>query len=133
MRRHRPGIDQAPTPHRPGTDPAIARHRPRTDPASTGIDSGAPSGAPESLPHARDGAPIGFTELAHPAYHLLYEYEGDHHRTSREQWLRDLEKHAAYVAEGYELVRLGANHIRPPHPQGAKIVRAVLARRGWTG
>ncbi len=79
------------------------------------------------------GRLLGIADAAYPDHRTLVEVEGDQHRTSRAQWLRDLDKHAAYVAEGYELVRLGAAHIRPPHPRGAKIVRTVLTRQGWTG
>jgi hypothetical protein len=52
-----------------------------------------------------DGRPIGFTELAFPDHGVLVEYEGDHHRRSPKQWQRDIEKHAACVAAGWEVVR----------------------------
>jgi hypothetical protein len=70
-----------------------------SSPAETRIRlAGSRAGLPQ--PHldydvfALDGEPIGFTEFAYPAYRQLIEYEGDHHRTDRKQWQRDVEKHA---------------------------------------
>lgn len=80
---------------------------------------------------ARDGAPIGFTELAHPEYHLLYEYEGDHHRTDRAQWNRDIAKHAACVAAGWEVVRLTSMHAYPSAAPAVARMREALGRAGW--
>ncbi len=77
------------------------------------------------------GRLLGITEIAYPEFRVLVEIEGDHHRTSRRQWNRDIEKYAAYVAEGYEVVRLTAAHIRGAVPVAARIVREVLTRRGW--
>ncbi len=76
---------------------------------------------------------IGITEIVYRPWRVLVEIEGDHHRTSRAQWNRDIEKYAAYVAEGWEVVRLTSQHIRGRHPQATAIVRAVLLRRGWPG
>ncbi|EXJ51980.1 hypothetical protein AS96_06510 [Microbacterium sp. MRS-1] len=75
-----------------------------------------------------DGRPIGFTELAFPDHGVLVEYEGDHHRRSPKQWQRDIEKHAACVAAGWEVVRLTAADLhRDAAPAAAKIA-AALAR-----
>lgn len=82
---------------------------------------------------SRSGAPIGFTEIAFPEWRTLVEYEGDHHRVDRAQWDRDIEKHAACVAAGWDVVRLTARHVRPsPEPAIARI-RAALVRAGWRG
>lgn len=77
------------------------------------------------------GRLLGITEIAYPAFRVLVEIEGDHHRTSRDQWNRDIEKYAAYVAEGYEVVRLTGAHVRGASPRAVPIVRDVLLRRGW--
>ncbi|RKS93642.1 hypothetical protein DEU37_1059 [Microbacterium sp. AG790] len=79
------------------------------------------------------GRLLGIADALYERYAVIVEIEGDHHRTSREQWLRDLQKHAAYAAAGYELVRLGASQIRGRGADGARVVRAVLERRGWRG
>jgi len=78
------------------------------------------------------GALLGITEVAYLEYRTLVEIEGDHHRTDKKQWDRDIEKYAAYVAEGWEVVRLTSRHIRGRRPRAATLVRDVLVRRGWS-
>jgi len=77
------------------------------------------------------GHRIGFTEIVYRAQRVLVEIEGDHHRTNRAQRNRDIEKYAAYVAEGWEVVRLTSLHIRGASPRATSVVRDVLLRRGW--
>lgn len=77
------------------------------------------------------GRLLGVTEIAFPEFGVLVEVEGDHHRTSREQWNRDIEKYAAYTVEGYEVVRLTSDHIRGPRPTAPALIRDALLRRGW--
>ncbi|MEV4776073.1 hypothetical protein [Microbacterium sp. LWH12-1.2] len=77
------------------------------------------------------GRLLGITEIAYPEFRVLVEIEGDQHRVSRQQWNRDIEKYAAYVAEGYEVVRLTSAHIRGKQPRAVAIVREVLTRRNW--
>jgi len=80
---------------------------------------------------SRDGRSIGFTELAYPEFRVLIEYEGDHHRTDPDQWHRDIEKHAACVAAGWDVVRLTARHLYPSPKAAIGRVRAALIRGGW--
>lgn len=75
------------------------------------------------------GSRIGITEFEYRPYGILVEIEGDHHRTSRAQWLRDIDKYAAYVAAGWEVVRLTSNHVRSG--RASSIVQAALRRHGW--
>lgn len=81
----------------------------------------------------RDGVGrlLGISEFFYREFGLVVEVEGDHHRTSREQWNRDIEKYAAYTAIGVETVRLTSAHIRGANPRAAGMVRAALIRRGW--
>lgn len=74
---------------------------------------------------------LGISEIVYPDYKTVVEIEGDHHRTSRAQWLRDLRKYAAYAREGYEVVRLTARQGR--RAEGPALVREALARHGWKG
>lgn len=78
------------------------------------------------------GRLLGIADAAFPLFQTLVEIEGDHHRTDRAQWNRDIEKMAAYVAAGWEPVRLTSTHIRGPQPSAIPMVRSVLLRRGWT-
>lgn len=77
------------------------------------------------------GRLLGISEIAYPTYRTVVEIEGDHHRTSRAQWVRDIDKYAAYAQEGWEVVRLTSAHVRATRPRAAALVRAVLIRRGW--
>lgn len=74
---------------------------------------------------------LGISEVAYPRYRTIVEIEGDHHRTSRTQWDRDIDKYRAYAAEGWEVVRLTSRHLRCSPPRGATTVREVLVRHGW--
>ncbi len=74
---------------------------------------------------------LGISEVVYPEQRTIVEVEGDHHRTSRTQWDRDIEKYRAYAADGWEVVRLTARHLRSTPPRGAEIVGEVLRRRGW--
>lgn len=86
---------------------------------------------PELDVEIRDAAGrlLGISEIVYRGHTLIVEIEGDHHRTSRRQWDRDIEKYQAYTAHGWEVVRLTARHVRSP--RGVEIVRAALIRRGW--
>lgn len=56
--------------------------------------------------------------------------EGDPHRTDRRQWTRDIEKHAAYAAVGYETVRLTGVQLREQPARAVALVRDALLRHG---
>jgi hypothetical protein len=80
-----------------------------------------------------DGQLLGISEFVFGEYRVAVEVEGDHHRTERRQWDRDIEKYHAYAAAGIEVVRLTSTHIRGRHPTAVDIVRAALRRHGWPG
>ncbi|MFB8894176.1 hypothetical protein [Microbacterium plantarum] len=94
------------------------------------------AGLPEPLldQEIRDAAGrlAGIADAAWAEYRVIAEVEGDHHRTSRSQWARDIEKHTAYVALGFEVVRLTSAHIRPSGSPAVALVSGALRRRGWS-
>ncbi|MCR2826346.1 hypothetical protein [Microbacterium sp. zg.Y909] len=76
---------------------------------------------------------IGCSELAYRVYRVAVEYEGDHHRTSRDQWNRDIAKYQAYAEVGWRVVRLTHELVdRRPH-EVIRQVAAALRAAGWTG
>lgn len=81
------------------------------------------------LPEAQHAGPEKLTAAA--AAGRRCGIEGDHHRTSRRQWVRDLEKYSDYATLRWDVVRLSAAHIRHDPSRGVALVRAALARRGW--
>lgn len=76
------------------------------------------------------GRRLGISEFAYRQYRVVVEIEGDHHRSSKQQWNRDLQKYRDYANAGWEVVRLTALDIRT-RKTAARIVREVLMRRGW--
>lgn len=99
----------------------------RIDAAAAGLPE------PELDVEIRDerGRLLGISELVYPQQRTVVEIEGDHHRTDRRQWNRDIEKYAGYVAAGWEVVRLTSTHVRGTR-RAVEMVRTVLVRRGWT-
>lgn len=79
------------------------------------------------------GRLLGVSEFVFRKYLVVVEVEGDHHRTNRKQWNRDIEKYHAYAEAGLEVVRLTSTHIRGWQPSAVGIVAAVLRRHGWDG
>jgi hypothetical protein len=100
----------------------------RLDAAEAGLPD------PELDVEIRDGGGklLGISEVVYRRCRTVVEIEGDHHRTDRRQWNHDIDKYAAYAAEGWEVVRLTSQHIRGPQPRAVGVVRSVLLRRGWT-
>jgi len=74
------------------------------------------------------GRLLGISEIVYPVYKTVVEVEGDHHRTSRRQWNRDIQKYRDYAAAGWEVVRLTSTHINVTRT-ATRIVREVLVRR----
>lgn len=87
---------------------------------------------PELDAEIRDAAGrlLGISDAVYVAQRTIVEVEGDHHRVSRAQWQRDIEKYAAYAAERWEVVRLTSGQVRGPNASGARLVGSVLRRRG---
>ena len=76
------------------------------------------------------GALLGISEVVYRPQRLAVEIEGDHHRTSRAQWNRDIDKYTSYAAAGWEVIRLTSTHIRGDRARAVALVRAALRRRG---
>lgn len=93
-------------------------------------DAGLPE--PELDVDIRDarGRRLGISEFAYPRYGVVVEIEGDHHRSSKQQWNRDLQKYRDYANTGWEVVRLTVHDIRTRRT-AVHIVRDALIRRGW--
>ncbi len=94
------------------------------------------AGLPESeldveIRAAAGGRLLGISDMRYRAYRVLVEVEGDHHRTDPAQWARDIEKLAAYAAEGYETVRVTAAQVRTHPDKAVALIRAALIRGGW--
>jgi len=77
------------------------------------------------------GTRLGISDGAYPVLRIALEVEGDHHRSRRAQWNRDIEKYAAYSTVDWEAVRVTSTHVRGRDARAPQMVRAALLRRGW--
>jgi hypothetical protein len=67
-------------------------------------------------------------------FRITLDYEGDHHRSSRRQWMRDIRRFRQLAGNDLVALRVVADDLRPPgvHEFLAN-VQAELDRQGWTG
>jgi hypothetical protein len=80
------------------------------------------------LDHA--GRLIGIADLAFPDYRTLVEYEGDHHRTDRDQWRRDLDRFNRYQRAGWIALRVETGQFAAMSAT-LDTLEAALRLRGW--
>ena len=75
---------------------------------------------------------IATPDLAYLVHRLLLEYEGDHHRTDRAQWQKDIKRERQLRKAGYEVLRVTAETLRHPRELVAD-VHALLLKAGYSG
>jgi hypothetical protein len=61
-----------------------------------------------------DQGPIGRVDLVYLAHKLIIEYEGDQHRTDRNQWNRDIDRHEDFARDHWTLIRVTSERARWP-------------------
>ena len=79
-----------------------------------------------------DQGPIGRVDLVYVAYKLIIEYEGDQHRTDRNQWNRDIDRHEDFVRDHWTLIRVTSERARWPR-QVVRGVYKALRANGYDG
>jgi len=72
---------------------------------------------------------VGCVDLAYPEHRIAIEYEGDHHRTSAQQWHRDVEKHERLARAGWRVIRVTRELLLQRPGVLAATVRAAIAQR----
>lgn len=76
-----------------------------------------------------DGEWLARPDLSYPALRIAIEFDGDHHRTSRTQWQRDLGRRRALEDAGWLLIVLTADDVlRHPELTVDRVRRAIAAR-----
>lgn len=70
-------------------------------------------------------------DLVFRRWRVVVEYDGDQHRTSRQQYVRDVERHAALGECGWTVVRVLADELFSRPRDVAARVEAALRRAGW--
>lgn len=68
-------------------------------------------------------------DLGYLSARLLIEYQGDHHRTSREQWLEDMNRQQLFEDAGYKVIAVGANEFDDDCLALTDRIRRALAGR----
>ena len=67
-------------------------------------------------------------------YRITLDYEGDHHRTSRRQWMRDIRRFRQLAGEEMVALRVVADDMEPPGVfEFFADVQGELDRQGWGG
>jgi very-short-patch-repair endonuclease len=56
------------------------------------------------------------------------EYQGDHHRTDREQWMRDQARFAELAGAGWLVLPCTARDLRLPRAFATRVLAALSAR-----
>ncbi|MBW9093749.1 hypothetical protein JNB62_08650 [Microbacterium jejuense] len=85
--------------------------RPETWTRLTIVDAGLPEPETDVDVYDDSGEFIGCVDLAYRLLKIAFEYEGDHHRTEKDQWYRDLEKHEALARSGWRVIRVTARMV----------------------
>jgi hypothetical protein len=85
------------------------------------IDAGLPRPQTQIPVLGEDGIPVAYLDLGWEYYRVAVEYDGDHHRIDRHQYVKDIHRLEMLERMGWTVVRVVAEH----HP--ADILRRVRA------
>ena len=71
---------------------------------------------------------VARTDLAYPELKIAIEYEGDGHRTSAEQWRRDIQRQRELEEHGWIVIRLTQEDLKSPDAFIRRIRGAMASR-----
>jgi len=90
------------------------------------IDAGLPRPQTQIPVLGEDGVPVAYLDMGWVYYGVAVEYDGDHHRTERHQYVKDIQRLEMLERMGWIIVRVVAEH----HPADIlRRVRAAIADR----
>ena len=92
------------------------------------VDSGLPEPVIQHEVWA-GGELLGRTDLAYPEWKIAIEYEGDGHRTDKDQWRKDIQRQRHLEGEGWLVIRLTQADLKDPKLLLASIHDTIAARR----
>lgn len=76
-----------------------------------------------------DGDWLARPDLSYPALRIAIEYDGDHHRTDRRQWLRDIGRRRVLEDAGWLVIVVTADDVlRRPEQLVERVRRAIASR-----
>jgi hypothetical protein len=73
---------------------------------------------------------LAMPDLAYPEYKMALDYEGDHHRTDRAQWEKDIHRVPRLKDAGWSHTRISRSDLRNSDDFLARLARN-LRSRGW--
>ncbi len=76
-----------------------------------------------------NGLFIARSDMAYPELKIAIEYEGDGHRTSRDQWRRDIQRQRELEDHGWIVIRVTQLDLDDARPLLDRIRRAMASRR----
>lgn len=92
------------------------------------------AGFPPALPNEpiRDasGYEVAVPDLTIEAFRMVFDYEGDHHRTDKETWRKDLKRVPRMQDLGWHHTRISADDLASP-TELLNRTRRILIERGW--
>lgn len=80
----------------------------------------------------RFGAVVAVVDLQAPQFRMAFDYEGDHHRTDKKQWRKDLARVPRLQDAGWHHTRISADDLADSTELIARTHRR-LRERGWRG
>jgi hypothetical protein len=90
------------------------------------VDHGLPEPELQVPVHTAEGE--RHADAGYPEQRVLLEYQGDHHRTDRRQWLSDLTRIQLFEDAGYRTILVGRDDVHPSCAALAARVRRALKR-----
>ncbi|WP_226531211.1 endonuclease domain-containing protein [Microbacterium paraoxydans] len=75
------------------------------------------------------GRAIARVDLAYPQWRIAIEYEGDGHRTSREQWRTDIRRQRDLEAAGWIVIRVTELDLRDGGAALVSLIRRAISSR----
>ncbi len=93
------------------------------------VDAGLPCPEPNIDVYDEYGGWIGRPDLQYRELKIAIQYEGDHHRTSRRQWKRDIQRDEAMSDDGWEIIRVTSDDVFYRHRLFVHRVKTKIAER----
>lgn len=80
-----------------------------------------------------EGRFLARADLAYPEYRTMIEFQGDHHRTDRGQWRRDIQRTGNVEDNGWQVLQFTDDDLATLDAQARLVerIRLRLASRGW--
>lgn len=92
--------------------------------------AGFPPAEPNRNIYGRNGRFLAMPDLQFGEYRMAFDYEGDHHRTDKRQWRKDLRRAPQLEDEGWHYTRISGDDLAEPGYLIARTHRILLSR-GW--